>query len=808
MNAPNLAHVDALRARLWAAGFRPVPIVSHDAPGPSPGKRPLGKDWIGDARKDPPFCTTIPAAPHAPNTGILCDGLRVLDLDIDDADLVARLRAMALGMLGADALIRARPNSPRCALIYRAAEGEPLKRTISGTAGKIEILGHGQQLHAFGRHPSGVDLTWHPEAPDQTRLDALPAVTEDQITGFLTAAAPMIGAEIPKAQERRHAQHEGRDDAHGEASASVLDVATALGVIRNDGPADWDWWTAVAMAVWAATDGSAAGFEILNEWSRQNPAYDADGTRKRWEGITASPPNRTGAGKLFKMAREAAPGWEPPNKTRKTAEPLAPDMSVLRLNRRPPPPLPLDVFGPFWSGFISDAAKAAAAPEDYVAAPLLSAASVLIGNARWAQATPGWFEPPHLWTCSVGDSGGGKSPGADVLFRDVLPEIERRMAGDFPDRHAEWQRDAEAHKAQLEQWQKSVRDAQTEGKGAAPPLPPGEPPTEPQAPRLRLNDVTIEKTAALLATAAPKGLLIVRDELPGFLLGMSQYNEAGRQFWLEAYGGRPYRQERQKNPLPIVVERLAVAMFGGAQPAKLVELMREPDDGLMARICWFWPDPVPFDLSEAAPGAAEAVDALDRLRQLELAPGTAPGEPARPIMVPMTAKARDLIRDFGRAMQTRQSEVGGLMVSTIGKARGLALRLALVLQYLWWAGDPGYAAPPAEISDRATGAACLLVDEYLLPMAERVFGDAATPPEDRNAATLARWIFKTRPEAVNTRELQIRVRLPGLNTAEAIRAACAALVEAGWLTEPRRTGGVGRPAGTYGVNPALWQGGE
>jgi hypothetical protein len=86
-------------------------------------------------------------------------------------------------------------------------------------------------------------------------------------------------------------------------------------------------------------------------------------------------------------------------------------MSVLRLNRRPPPQLPLRVFGPEWGGWITKAANAAACPPDSVAANLLASASALIGNARWAQATLGWAEPPHLWCGSVSDSGCGKSPG-------------------------------------------------------------------------------------------------------------------------------------------------------------------------------------------------------------------------------------------------------------------------------------------------------------------------------------------------------------------------------------------------------------
>jgi hypothetical protein len=77
--------------------------------------------------------------------------------------------------------------------------------------------------------------------------------------------------------------------------------------------------------------------------------------------------------------------------------------------------LPLHLFGPTWARWIADVAEAAACPVDYVAAPLLAAASVLIGHARWIKAAPGWTEPPHLWVGVVGDSGTGKSVGADYL---------------------------------------------------------------------------------------------------------------------------------------------------------------------------------------------------------------------------------------------------------------------------------------------------------------------------------------------------------------------------------------------------------
>ncbi len=162
MSAPyamklDVASVTKLRANLWSAGFRPVPVINPDAGGESPGKRPLGLQWQTHARMDPPFCAKSPAVPHALNTGLLTDGHRDIDFDIDDPDKAVKCRALATKMLG-PAPTRIRQKSPRALLVYRAAEGCPGKRTITGSTHtrehgcKIEVLGKGQQFVAFGKH--------------------------------------------------------------------------------------------------------------------------------------------------------------------------------------------------------------------------------------------------------------------------------------------------------------------------------------------------------------------------------------------------------------------------------------------------------------------------------------------------------------------------------------------------------------------------------------------------------------------------------------------------------------------------------
>ncbi len=803
--------VARLRAKLAATGFRPVAVITND-------KRPFGNAWPDRARQDPPADSVAPLHDQALNTGLLCDGLRVVDIDIDDPELVRAVREHAERLLG-HTLVRSRSNSARVAMLYRAADGSPPKRAVTSGMGKVEILGYGQQVVAFGIHNSGAALEWSPSAPGDIALDDLPAATEQQVDDFLNAVALIIGSPLPASSANGNSQPPVSSPTPDKVRnmnffkihllADASDVAAALAVIPNDGPPDWERWNQIGMASWAATSGSADGLAAWLAWSSLHPSYDERHARERWNNYTKSPPSKIGAGTIFHLAQQAVPGWTKPSSEFSStsndavATPVTgPDMSVLRLGRRAPPAFPIDVFGQIWAQWIADAAQAAAAPVDYVAVPLLASASVVIGNARWAQAGPGWREPPHLWVGMVGDSGSSKSPGADCLLRDVLPELEQRMAEGFDAKLAQWKVDADIHKSADEQWQNDAKEAARLG-NPYPDRPDNDLPPKPERPRLFLSDVTMERVAAILASAAPRGLLMVRDELAGWLKGMTSYNEAGRAFWIEAYGGRPYRVERQKLEEPIIIPRLAVGVLGTTQPDKVAQMFKEADDGLLARLTWAWPDATPFHIGRKAPNADFAIRALDRLRQLEMLGDEDLGEEPEPICMLLSPTSLNVMEDFGRHMQSRQEQSGGLLRSAYGKARGLALRISLVITLLRWCAEPGDDDPPEEISDEAFLAACDLVDDYFMQMAERVFGDAAATPAERNAATLARWIIRNQAKEVHIRHLQRNVRLPGLNTADLLHAAANVLVEAGWLFAAEETKGTGRPRAVYQVNPAV-----
>ena len=173
--------------------------------------------------------------------------------------------------------------------------------------------------------------------------------------------------------------------------------------------------------------------------------------------------------------------------------------------------------------------------------------------------------------------------------------------------------------------------------------------------------------------------------------------------------------------------------------------------------------------------------------------------------MPLSRGAVSLLEEFGTEMQARQDVAGGLLRSAYGKARGHAVRLALVLELLWWCAEDGSAPPPTEITQKAFAAAATLYADYFAPMAERVYGDAALSAQDRNAATLARWIYRERVTEVHVRTVQRQARLPGLNKAEAIHAAAAVLIEAEWLSKPAEATGPGRPREVYIVNRQLWE---
>ena len=154
------------------------------------GKRPISKGWQHGTSQ-----AVLSACTSPQNTGILLDGFRVLDFDIDDHKTAAKAYKAAKEIAPDGALIRGRRHSTRFAMVYRAAEGEPPKQSFKGPDGGVDILGKGCQLVAHGVHPEGELYAWvGGRSPATVPVNDVPAISEADIARIIKAVRPFIGA--------------------------------------------------------------------------------------------------------------------------------------------------------------------------------------------------------------------------------------------------------------------------------------------------------------------------------------------------------------------------------------------------------------------------------------------------------------------------------------------------------------------------------------------------------------------------------------------------------------------------------------
>jgi hypothetical protein len=518
---------------------------------------------------------------------------------------------------------------------------------------------------------------------------------------------------------------------------------------------------------------------------------EAGGTRERLQELIDGAP----------AAEDVIAGWQPGQPQAASGWPV-PDLSVLSAHRLEAPALPLEAFGTYWADWIRDQAEAKSCAPDYVAAGLLASAGALIGNARWGSPWESWAEPPILWIACVGNPSSGKSPGLDAPL-NLVCSIESDASENYPARIDEWRTDVTLANIKRELWEAECKAA-LKKRLPTPNKPDGaEAPDRPSRRRIVSNDPTIEKVARLVL-ANPKGLLLFRDELAGWIGALDKYGGAGsdRAFYLEAYGGRRYAVDRVKDSEPVVIPALAVSIAGGIQPDRLNTLVLcGDDDGLAARFLYLWPERVPPRRPRRWPpsGAKAKLTLLYALHERC-------SEEGRRETLRFSEAAAAAVQAYREQVAEIETSASGLFLSWLGKLPGMAVRLATVLEYLYWCGDREGGSEPSLISERAAVAAIAFLDSYAMPMARRCFGEASLPQTDRDAVALARWIAaqESLPDTVNARGLRHSAVL-STKEPERYGDALSELGEAGWArAAPTRSGGsAGRQRKDWAINPRL-----
>jgi hypothetical protein len=267
----------------------------------------------------------------------------------------------------------------------------------------------------------------------------------------------------------------------------------------------------------------------------------------------------------------------------------------------------------------------------------------------------------------------------------------------------------------------------------------------------------------------------------------------------------------------LFVPHLSLAILGGIQPDRLASMiLAGDDDGLAARFMLLWPEPVPLRRPQSLPDPQRLTDALVRLRALE--PADWQGGEREPVCIRFVEPAAEALHRFRLEVRELERSGSGLFLSHVGKWPGLAVRLALIFELLWWAGeDDPPAGGPSDVSHKAALAAIAFVSDYLHPMAKRVYGEASLPKPDRDAGAVARWLRRwlpveiarteadgrPAPDRISVRQVQ-RERLSGLKTADDVKAALAELEAGHWLRSvPPEPGRSGRPPGEWLLSPRL-----
>ncbi len=483
-----------------------------------------------------------------------------------------------------------------------------------------------------------------------------------------------------------------------------------------------------------------------------------------------------------------------------SAEWPEPNWRFLNAELPPPPHLPLDeVFSPAWAKWVRDAADCKAAPPDYVVFTVFTVFASLIGNARWVSPWDGWCEPPVLWSMLIGLPSSSKSPAMDAVL-SPLKQVEGELRADVEEALAEWRQKAEVAKIAGAKWKEDARKALDAGKEAPGKPDAAHPGPEPHLPSLSVTDATIEKLALILSRQ-PKGVLLFRDEMSGWLQSMTRYSGGGsdRPFWLEAYGGRSYTQQRI-NREPVYVQHLSVGVTGGIQPDRLKELLSQDDDGLTARLMPIWPNPAPMKRPRTGLDEIFIRRSIRQLLKLNMIPSGDGGSVYGRVLFDEGAKS--LMDDLRMRVREWESQADGLLCSFIGKLPGTAARLSLVLAYMEWACGSG--PEPAGIDADRFGRAVLLMERYILPMAKRAYAEASESEEEKAARSLVRLIRERGWSEFSSSDVY-KLNRKGLKSAKEVDKATSILEEADIIRRIALSSGPqgGRPSKRYQVNPAI-----
>lgn len=216
MNSAVLIHFLDVVAPVHAGGWSPLPLYAPGAldyegqPHHGAGKAPLLSQWqaLCVRRLDlDQLRNSVLVRQDVGGLGIACGfgGVFGVDVDVDDEALADRVHGLAARVIGTEPLVRY-GRRPRRMLVFRTSDGSALHSSSTAFANghKVELIGAGKQLVAFGIHPkTGLPYEWQEgRSPATVAVDDVQAVEPWQVEEFFAQLPDVLGPVVTRTRER------------------------------------------------------------------------------------------------------------------------------------------------------------------------------------------------------------------------------------------------------------------------------------------------------------------------------------------------------------------------------------------------------------------------------------------------------------------------------------------------------------------------------------------------------------------------------------------------------------------------------
>lgn len=446
-------------------------------------------------------------------------------------------------------------------------------------------------------------------------------------------------------------------------------------------------------------------------------------------------------------------------------------------------PFPTDALPDSLRTFVETVATAVGCDPAFVALPAFAALASAIGNSRRLRLKRSWTVPPTLWAITVALSGSQKSPGYKMALAPIHERQQQAMKRQ-KQRYLEYE-------AEIAEWDRG----RNEWKKNKYPSPYPEKPQPPMTERFVVSDITVEALATILQNT-PRGLLLARDEVKGWIGSFDRYAANGKSrgdeaHWLSMYNGAPLIVDRKTGQAgTIFVPSASVCITGGIPPGSLRNALgsQHRESGLAARLLMAFPPRKAKQWTEATisyeveRGYAYLFDRLFSLQPETLSEG----EPIA-VEADLTAEAKELFIEYYNRHNEEQVDLDGDMAAVWSKLEETVARLALVMHYVRWAGcEEGVVRDTVDEHDVAYG---ILLVEWFKKEARRIYAMLDAGVEEDRGGQLRAWL-KKRGGSATVREVQQGCRW--LKAAGQAEAALKALVAGGhgrWVASGEQTGG-------------------